>query len=291
MINGKKIILKKRPSSVGALLRAFKENKHKIRAGKKIEDIEAEWKNINLKNARIKKFNKICDLEKADSVSILYPFTMVYPINLCLISHREVPVPMLKMLTTRNTTIIYNDISPDDNFSLTSKTSGQRFLKNGMEFFMDSVMYSKEKKVWENRSTIFIPGKIKHNEKIHEPFKLEQPEESSIVNQWFLPAKNGFRFARIMGDSNGIHYSKRYAKKLGFKRDFAQPLLVASKCIEKIPELPGKTPLKLDLFFKGQVYYNSEITLKNESGDNSRRFDLYCEGNDRPCICGKLERL
>ncbi len=291
MICGKKLILKKRPSGLRILYNAFKTKKHKIKVGEKISSIQAEWQNLNLSRKHIIKFNKICRLDKTDSVNILYPFTLIYPINLWIISHREVPVPMFKMLTTRNTTLIHRDINVEDALIVRSKINGQRFLNNGMEFYMDSEIKTGDEILWENKSTLFIPGKINKESTLYKSFKLKEIPEAKILKEWFLPAGNGFRFARVMGDSNGIHYSKGYAKMLGFKRDFAQPVLVASKSIEYLPELPGDGPLKLDLFFKGPVYYNSELILKSVSGEKNSRFDLYCEGNERPCISGKLERI
>jgi hypothetical protein len=34
------------------------------------------------------------------------------------------------------------------------------------------------------------------------------------------------------GDSNGIHYNTKYARMLGFERDFAQPMFVLPKTLE-----------------------------------------------------------
>ncbi len=286
----KKMIVKKRPSSLRTLLKAFTEKKHRLKRAGDVNDIEVEWKDIKLNNKNIDKFNKICNLQKTDSINILYPFTMMYPLNLFLISQKEIQVPMFKMLTIRNTTTIYSDIKKNAKLLIRSRSNGQNYIKNGMEFYIDTQIESNGETVWENRSTLFIPGKTEGADSNYIPHKLEEVP-ALILEKWFLPAKNRLGFARIMGDSNGIHYSKGYARKFGFKRDFAQPVLVSSKCIESLPEISDDGPLKLDLFFKGPVYYDSELTLKNKFEENSNRFDLYCEGNERPCICGKLERI
>jgi len=291
MNNSKKLIFQKRPGIFKTFGTAFINGKHKMKFGGKIHDIQAEWQNYSLNNKKIDKFNDICMLEKTDSINILYPFTIIYPINLLLISQREIPVPMFKMLTIRNTTTMHRNIKRNEKLAIVSKSSGQNFLENGMEFYIDSEIKSDGQTVWENKSTLFIPGKSKEENALYKPFRLEQIPDAGIEKQWFLPAKNGFNFAGIIGDSNGIHYSRRYAQMMGFKRDFAQPVLVSSKSIESLPGIPGQGSLKLDLFFKGPVYYNSMLTLKNVSERRSNRFDLYCEGNDRPCISGKIERI
>lgn len=291
MCDGKKLVLKKRPTVLGTFYKAFKAKKHKVKFGEKLGNICVEWNNIKLNHNHINRFNKLCKLEKTDSINILYPFTFIYPINLWLISHPAIPVPMLKMLTTRNTITIHRNITADDILVITSTSSGQRFLKNGMEFYINSEIKSDGELLWENKSTFFIPGKEKNTDITEKSATLYDIDNAEREHQWYLPAENGFRFAGVMGDSNGIHYSKRYARLLGFKRDFAQPVLVASKVIEYLPEFSEIDPLKLDLFFKGPVYYNSTLTLKYVTKENSRRFDLYYEGNERPCICGELEKL
>ncbi|MCP3922160.1 MAG: hypothetical protein GY714_06195 [Desulfobacterales bacterium] len=287
----KKMIVSNRPSSLRTLLKAYKTKKHRLKRAGEIDDIEVEWKDIKLNNKYIDKFNKICNLQKKNSLNILYPFTMMYPLNLFLISQKEIRVPMFKMLTIRNTTTTYKDIEKNAKLLIRSRSNGKNYIKNGMEFYIDSQIESNGETVWENRSTLFIPEKKEGADQNYKPHKLEEIPDAEILKKWFLPAKNRLGFARIMGDSNGIHYSKRYARKLGFKRDFAQPVLVSSKCIESLPEISGDGPLKLDLFFKGPVYFNSELTQKNLFEENSNRFDLYCEGNERPCISGKLERI
>ena len=46
---------------------------------------------------------------------------------------------------------------------------------------------------------------------------------------------------------------------------------------------------QVDLLYKGQMYYESELMLKHIKKEGTHRFDLYCEGNDRPCICGGIK--
>lgn len=286
-----KLIINKRPSTIGTFYNAFKTKKFKIRGTGKITDIQGVWPDISLNQKHIKKFNKMCGLKGEKFLNILYPFTMTYPLNLYLISHKEIHVPMLKMLTIRNTIVMHRGIRSDETLHLISRSDGFNLLQRGMEFYINSLIKSRGETVWENRSTFFIPSKNPDQDRSYKPFRLEPIPDGDVVRKWFLPAKNGFRFARVMGDSNGIHFSKRYARKLGFKRDFAQPVLVSSNVVEGLPRIPGDGPVKLDLFFKGPLYYNSELTLKNISKRSSRRFDIYCQGNKRPCICGKLERI
>ena len=109
-----------------------------------------------------------------------------------------------------------------------------------------------------------------------------------MIAKWFLPGGNGFRFARISGDGNGIHYSKFYARLLGFKRDFAQPFPILGNAINHLINYEGNNTISLYVAFKGQFYYERNVTIKGIKTNNRNRFDIYSEGNDRPCINGIL---
>ena len=116
------------------------------------------------------------------------------------------------------------------------------------------------------------------------------PDENESTT-WHLAPQERFKFARISGDTNGIHFCKPYAKLFGFKRDFAQPIRVIAKCIDALQELDTTGPQYLNFFLKGPVYYGNDLTMKFVKNTNNVRFDLYSENNERPCITGRLRRL
>ncbi|MBC8438879.1 MAG: hypothetical protein H8D87_04255 [Deltaproteobacteria bacterium] len=287
----KELLLKKRPSAIHTLYNGFRKGKFKGKIRTEWSNMVAVWPDIVLNRKHLNDFTDLCGLERSDRLPILYPFSLLYPLNLWIISQKEIEVPMFKMLTLRNSTVMYRDISVGEKLRITSLMKGRRFVRKGMEFYIESTIQSNDESVWKNTSTFFVPGMLGEEDTTFTSSGLETIPEAETLSEWFLPAKNSFRFARIMGDSNGIHYSKWYARMMGFKRDFVQPIKVSSKCIDCLPKLLGDGPLLLELNFKGPVYYESELVLKNVGTENSNRFDLYTLSNDRPCICGKLEKL
>ena len=283
--------LKRRPSAIVTLMQGFRTGKHRIRESRKLPRLGAIWNHVTLKPTEVKAFEKICDLKESETLPPLFPFTLLYPINLRLLSQKAAKIPMFKMLTVRNSTLIHRRARIDETLGITSQTTSQVFYEKGTEFHIKSKLFSNDQVVWENTSAFFIPGRPDNGKSDYTPPKLEPLVDGKILAEWFLPAENRFRFARIMGDSNAIHYNSRYAKALGFKRDFSQPIRPASKALDQLPMLPGDGPLMLDLHFKGPAYYNNRLTQKIASTDSSHRFDLYCGDEERPCIAGKLKRL
>ncbi len=287
----KQLHLNSRPSALGTLMHGFRTGKHRIKELGKLPQLGAIWNQVTLKSTEIRAFEKICNLKKSETLPPLFPFTLLYPINLRILSQKEAKIPMFKMLTVRNSTLIHRETRIDETLDITSQITGQVFYEKGTEFYMKSILFSNVEVVWENTSSFFIPGRPDKGKTDYSPPKLLPLVDGEIIAEWFQPAENRFRFTRLMGDSNGIHYNSRYAKALGFKRDFSQPIRPASKALDQLPMLPGIGPLQLDLHFKGPAYYNNRLIQKNFSTSSSHRFDLYCGDEERPCITGKLERL
>jgi hypothetical protein len=282
----------RRPSAFINLYRGFRFGKHKAKIGATLPMAGVKWFDVNLNSKYLDSFSDICGLERKPFLSVLYPFTLIYPLKLWLISQKEVHVPMFKMLTTRNETIMYRKILVDEMLNITCSLVGQQFTSKGMEFYIQSRLMVDTEIVWENRSTLYIPGKHKEENTCDTPIKFKKITGGDEVAKWYLDENDRFLFSRVIGDSNGIHYSPKYAKMLGFERDFAQPIRVASKCLEFFYDYSEGLPLSaVDLMFKGPVYYDKELTLKDATIADHKRFDLYCEGNDRPCISGKLSSV
>jgi hypothetical protein len=138
---------------------------------------------------------------------------------------------------------------------------------------------------------IFSAGRIRREGKILYTAEARTDVDAPVIKEWYLPAKDRFRFARVSGDTNGLHYGPPYARIQGFKRDFAQPIRIVAECVSLLPDVGMERPLHLDFFLKGPVYYESTLVLKNKKIKEKNRFDLYCKGNNKPCISGELRSV
>jgi hypothetical protein len=226
---------------------------------------------------------------------------------------QEMPVSMFKTLNTRNSITMHRPIIPDELLDIDCYNCTPRTVPKGLEVDVKSVISIGGEKVWENITTYFYPGKFGTADALYSPPKLDPIDDAPVIKEWYFPAKDRFRFARISGDSNGIHYGSFYARMMGFKRDFAQPIRVIAKCVsslptntsvihgwledvvancfEPLPVAETPVPTRLDFYLKGPVYYESTLTLKNIQTKNGNRFDLYCSGNDKPVICGNFNNI
>ena len=45
---------------------------------------------------------------------------------------------------------------------------------------------------------------------------------------------------------------------------------------------------RFDVIFKGPIWIGANTSMKLRGNDGTNRFDLYCQGNERPCLNGLL---
>jgi len=168
------------------------------------------------------------------------------------------------------------------------ETGATRIVPKGFEMDVRSVVQANQETVWESVHTFYYRGNFGAAEP--QPSELAAPQEPQLLGSWYLPNGVGFRFAGISGDSNGIHYSKWYARIMGFDRALAQPILVLTRSLSCL-ELADRGSFQLDAFLKGPVYYKSNVYLRGTAGGGATRFDVYCEDNPRPSLCCQITEV
>jgi hypothetical protein len=277
------------PSSIGTLLRAFASRNSKFKGKDAVPLVRTERNRILISGEHAEDFNRICGLASTSDLNILYPFTIVYPYIMRVLCRSEMPFSLFRVLNTVNSITMFRPLRIGDTVDILCYNSDLRVTARGIETDIFSQISSQGAKVWENVATYLLRGRFKEAGDESSSQSLEAIPDAPIVAQWFFPARDRFRFARISGDTNGIHYWKKYARMLGFERDFAQPIRVAARCAAQLALEASPGAAKMTFLLKGPVYYERHLTLRGTGLDMGHRFDLYCEGNDRPCISGKLQ--
>jgi hypothetical protein len=246
---------------------------------------------LGIDQKHLKAFYEICHIEPLPFLHLLYPLTLCYPYMMRILCRREMPFSLFKVLNTRTSITMLRPISPDEVFEIDCHNVTARLVSKGLEVDIVSEIRAGGEKVWQSITTYFLRGRFGQGEKSHTPPRLAPIADALVIKEWYLPAQDRFRFARVSGDSNGIHYGPAYARRQGFKRDFAQPIRIVAECVSALPGVDMGRELHLDFFLKGPVYYESQLVLRNKKLGKKNRFDLYCAGNTKPCISGELRRI
>ncbi len=280
---------KKKPSAMYPLLQTIRARRARFKKGKPIPTIVTEEKGFRISKKHLEEFKWVCKItDNSKSIGMVYPFTLVYSYIMLILSRKEMPFSLFNSLNTRCFIKQYRQFNLDETFDIVCFNSDIRFVKKGFEIDIIARLKVEDEIVWENIVTYYFRNKKIKSDTIFEPPVLESLSDAPVIKSWFFNGENRFKFARISGDTNGIHYGGWYAKKFGFERDFAQPIRVMAKCIDNLPEIKNDYPHNFMVFMKGPVYYNKNLSLKYKMNNSDHYFDLYCEGNHRPCICGKI---
>lgn len=263
--------------------------KSKVFHGKEsIPPITVKLDGMKIDRAHLSRFNKICSIKNSEKISLIYPITIVFPFFQRILSLKQAPLSMFNVLGKHLKIIQHRQIGLDEALDIFCEISGVKIVPKGLEIDLSAVIKVAGEAVWTATETFFYRGNFGVADTDVEDTVFESIPKAKVIAKWFLPGGNGFRFARISGDGNGIHYSKFYARLLGFKRDFAQPFLILGNTINHLINYEGNSSISLDVTFKGQFYYERNVTIKGMKTNSRNRFDIYSEGNDRPCINGIL---
>jgi hypothetical protein len=287
-MNDVRMIYKEKPSALLTLWKAFRSRKSLYSPGATTPVIHAERPGLAIGEKHLRDFHQICNIPPSPFLHIMYPYTLVYPYLMRVLCMKEMPISLFRSLNTRTSILMHRAIRHDERIDIDCCNSAQRIVPKGLEIDMKCTVASGGKTVWENITTYFYPGKFGGVDPSYSTPKLDAIPEAPVIREWYFPAKDRFRFALVSGDTNGIHYGSFYARMMGFKRDFTQPIRVVAQCVSYLPVIDSRGPVRLDFHLKGPVYYESTLTLRNLQRNNSSRFDLYCSGNEKPCISGLL---
>ena len=241
---------------------------------------------MEINRAHLSRFNKICNIKNSGEISLIYPITLVFPFFQRILSLKQAPLSMFNVLGNHLKIIQYRQIGLDDILHIFCEISCVRIVSKGLEIDLSAVIKVSGETVWSATETFFYRGHFGETDTSVEKTVFEAIPDAKIIAKWFLPSGNGFRFARVSGDGNGIHYSKFYARLFGFERDFAQPFYILGETINYLINNDKSNAFSLEVAFKGQFYYERNLTIKGVKTNGRNRFDLYSEGNDRPCING-----
>jgi len=285
------LVFNHKPSAIYTLWQAFRSRKSRFTSEEEMPVIHASRSGLRINKKHLRDFYEICHISALPFLHILYPFTLCYPYMMRILCRREMPFSLFKVLNTRTSITMFRGIRPDERIDIDCHNAPVRIISKGLEVDIVSEVRAGGEKVWQNITTYFLRGRFGQGEKSYTPLRLAPIVDALVIKEWYLPAKDRFRFARVSGDTNGLHYGLLYARRQGFKRDFAQPIRIVAECVSSLPDLGMERALHLDFFLKGPVYYESTLVLKNKKMGKKDRFDLYSKGNTKPCISGELRSV
>jgi hypothetical protein len=285
------VIFNHKPSAMYTLWQAFLSRNNRFDSAAKVPAIQVNRAGLRIEQRHLKAFYEICHISPLPFLHILYPLTLCYPYMMRILCRREMPLSLFKILNTRTSITMSRGIRPDERMDIDCHNAPIRIIPKGLEADIIAEVRAGGELVWQGITTYFLRGRFGQGKRSYTPPRLAPIVDAPVIKRWYLTSQDRFRFARVSGDTNGLHYGSFYARMQGFKRDFAQPIRIVAECVSSLPDVEMQRPLRLDFFLKGPVYYESTLVLKNKKMKGKNRFDLYCKGNTKPCISGELSGI
>ena len=256
--------------------------------------IKATWTGAQADQKALNDYLDTLNLGKSPNLPILYPHVMAGSMHMNMLSHKTFPIRLLGSVHLKNRITQYKAIPVNAVMDLHSEIASYRLVEKGLEFDFTTVATINGEKVWDEVSTYFQAGRFggKTNPSEEKSFELDSLKDPEKTGSWNVPNNRGKKYAKITGDYNPIHMSPLAAKLFGFKRDIAHGFGVLAEAIEystAIQQAGGvEKTLQVDVVFKGPVYLNSDVYLRQNIQQNANRFDVYCGENPKPSICGEV---
>jgi len=249
----------------------------------------ARWTGHRLDPEKVAELNLLAGLPSDAGVSILHPHVFGFPLHMAILTHRRFPVPIWRVLQTRNTLVQRQAIADNAVLDFEVRVTAQRILARGAEMDFHTEVRVEEALAWESLVTFFTPGRFGEPED-SSPLASSPSVQGEVIERWRMPGSGAFRVGRFTGDHNGIHLSDRYARAFGFRRALYHPPVVLGHCLARLASFGSGPATRLDAWLKGPVYKGSVVTLRAEPAPagGPLAFALCVESDDRPALVGRM---
>ena len=277
-----------KPSEVLYMLGAFWPSRG-LSDSRPTTGFSARWTGHRLNPEKVAQLNLLLGLPSDAGVSILHPHVFGFPLHMSILTHRRFPVPIWRVLQTRNTLLQHRSIAANAALDFDLRVTAQRILERGAEFDLCTEVRVEGTLVWESLVTFFTPGRFGKPED-PSPLAPSPRVQGEVMSSWRMPEAGAFRVGRFTGDHNGIHLSDRYARAFGFRRALYHPPVVLGHCLARLASFGSGPVNRLDAWLKGPVYRGAVVTLVAEPAVSGGPlvFALSVESDARPALVGRM---
>ncbi len=272
-----------RPSALAFMARAVRPSPGLKRG---VPAISARWRH-RPDAAELARFHALSGLPEGETLPLLYPHTIGFPLHMAILTQPAFPLPIWRMLQIRNRIVQHAPLPRDAALDIAVKIAGHRIVEKGAEFDMHAIVRVGESVAWESLNTFYARGRFgapTTGAELPEAPKVSPGDTAS----WRTPAGGGWHYGSLSGDYNPLHLWSGYARKHGFARAFFHPQRVLGQCLAKLPQPASALPLRLEAWLKGPVFYGEPVSMHRETVPGGTAFALHVNEDRRPAIVGRL---
>jgi hypothetical protein len=277
-----------KPSEVLYMLGAFRPSPG-LSASRPATGFSARWTGHRIEADKIAKFNAVAGVPADTGVSILYPHVFGFPLQMAILTHHRFPVPIWRVLQTRNTLVQRQAIAENAALDFEVRVAAQRILERGAEIDFHTAVWDARNLAWESLVTFYTPGRFGEGE-APSPLASSPDVQGEVIDRWRMPRVGAWRVGRFTGDHNGIHHLDWYARLFGFRRSLYHPPVVLAHCLSRLSSIGSRPIARLEAWLKGPVYKDAVVTLRADTNGASKAtaFALSVDSDERPALIGRI---
>jgi hypothetical protein len=249
--------------------------------------IRTQWTDFRLTAAQARLLAELTAVgEQRPVARILIPQILGFRLNMSVLTRPEFPLPIWNALQIRNRLSQSRPIEIDAEYQLECAVGAQRLVNKGIEVDLDSRLLSAGICHWSGTTTFFYRGSYRLDACEQVP-PVPSPDLAAApeLTNFRMPQGGRWKFGQLTGDFNGIHLGSLYARQLRFAAAFAHPQRSAALCLRHI-DAPENPVQSLDLWIKGPVYYDAQVTLAVLPTPAGCGFGLRLAGDPRFALSG-----
>ena len=280
----RRLIFEHRPSTLAYMLRALYPPQ--LRKAGSFPPVCATWRQHRVDMRHLGEFVALTGMGADHGLPLLYPHVFGFPLQMAILTHPALPVPIWNSLQIRNHLLQHRPIPVAAVLDLETRVVSQRVVEKGAEIDLHTSVCVRNELLWESLNTFYYRGRF--GEAGPASARAGAPEaRGQKLAQWHMATGPGWRFSGLTGDYNGIHWSRRYARLFGFRQAFHHPQLVLGQCMARLPVLDPARPQRLDAWLKGPVYYDSDVQLRAAAEPGGNAFAVFAADEPRAAIIGR----
>ncbi len=273
----------RRPSTAAFMLRGLHPAPG-LKQAQGFPDVRIGWKGHRVHQPALRELLGLTGLQAGPFLPLLYPQFAGFPLLMVMLTHPVWPVPLWRGLQIRNHLLQHAPLPVRAVLDLETRVAAWRWLEKGAEVDLYLMAHSGQDLLWESLNTFYYRGRFGTAGPASALATAPAVPDDEHAH-WRTGPRRGWRFGRLTGDFNGIHVWDWYARRMGFRRAFHHPQAVVGECLARLPGPGTDQAQRLDLWLKGPVYYQSQVSLRSEAGTGA--FVLLAEGEERPAILGR----
>jgi acyl dehydratase len=241
---------------------------------------------VRIKPGHLARYREVCSIPDAATLPHAYPHVLAMPLHMCVFTSPHFPVKVLGLIHLRNTIRYRQPIPNDSELELRVECDTMRETASGQEFDIVTRADIDGQVAWEEISTM-----LAHRASPGQRPTIERAGVSEVKTTLEISSDTGRRYARVSGDFNPIHLSKRTAAWFGFKQAVAHGMWSMSRSLgEATPSLPTGA-VQVDTQFKLPLYLPSSVIFRSQRNPDQTVISLSSAKGDRMHLATQVKSI